>query len=173
MSNLGELGKDAIKLCKDVYSGMSDKYGKYAVKEGEKIIKSNMSASQINRIETVATKARTKGFMKNGKRVYGKEAYTEAKNYMTNKINTVNSVPYKFGDAVAGGIRDSAKYYRKNDTTIKDSLNVGFKNSKGELRPERIAGAAFGIGVAGRVVSGGGLYKDRNGNTNIPGVPFI
>ena len=37
----------------------------------------------------------------------------------------------------------------------------------------KIAGSYIGVSAAARVASGGGLYKDRNGNTNIAGVPFI
>lgn len=37
----------------------------------------------------------------------------------------------------------------------------------------KIAGSAFTASAAGRVISGGGLYKDKNGNTNIIGIPFI
>lgn len=36
-----------------------------------------------------------------------------------------------------------------------------------------IAGSFIGASAAYRVASGGGLYKDKNGNANIIGVPFI
>lgn len=47
------------------------------------------------------------------------------------------------------------------------------KGEKQALNYGKIAGSYIGVGVAARVVTGGGLYKDRNGNTNIAGVPFI
>ena len=31
----------------------------------------------------------------------------------------------------------------------------------------------MGLSMAGRVVTGGGIYRDKNGNVNLPGVPFI
>ena len=37
----------------------------------------------------------------------------------------------------------------------------------------KIAGSYLGVAGAGRVLSGGGLYKDGNGNTNLVGVPFV
>lgn len=37
----------------------------------------------------------------------------------------------------------------------------------------KVAGAYIGGSAIGRVVSGGGIYKDRNGETNILGIPFI
>lgn len=36
-----------------------------------------------------------------------------------------------------------------------------------------IAGTYIGASLAGRIVGGGGVYKDSNGNTDIAGVPFI
>lgn len=42
-----------------------------------------------------------------------------------------------------------------------------------ELNYGKIAGSYIGVGVAARVATGGGLYKDRNGNTDIAGIPFI
>lgn len=36
-----------------------------------------------------------------------------------------------------------------------------------------IAGSYMGVSTAGRIATGGGLYRDSNGNTNIIGVPFI
>lgn len=44
----------------------------------------------------------------------------------------------------------------------KDGLNYG-----------KIAGSYLGVAAAGRVMSGGGVYKDGNGNTNLIGVPFV
>jgi hypothetical protein len=38
---------------------------------------------------------------------------------------------------------------------------------------KRAAGTYMTASIGARVISGGGLYKDRNGNTNLPGIPFI
>lgn len=37
----------------------------------------------------------------------------------------------------------------------------------------KIAGSFIGAAAAGRIASGGGVYKDGNGNTNLIGVPFV
>lgn len=37
----------------------------------------------------------------------------------------------------------------------------------------KIAGSYIGAAAIGRVATGGGLYRDKNGNTNIVGVPFV
>lgn len=41
------------------------------------------------------------------------------------------------------------------------------------LSKSKVAGTAATIGIAGRVATGGGLYRDRYGNVNVPGLPFI
>lgn len=52
-----------------------------------------------------------------------------------------------------------------------------FRNADGSVNYKRAAGAAagtyMGISAAGRIVSGGGLYRDSGGNFDIIGVPFI
>lgn len=37
----------------------------------------------------------------------------------------------------------------------------------------KIAGSYLGVAGAGRLMTGGGIYKDGNGNTNLIGVPFV
>lgn len=185
---VGARAKSAIEVGKDVVKGMTNKYGSFAAKEGEKIIKSNMTQNQISRINKVAKNASTKGIMKDGKRIFGKEAYKEGEKFVTNKIQTTNSTAYKIGNNLGGGIRDTFKSYKKSGNDVafgekmKKSLDAGFKKNiydeagkvtGREIDPMKVMGAAVSTGVAARVASGGGLYKDKNGNTNIPGIPFI
>ena len=104
---------------------------------------------------------------------------------------------YKLGNFVGGGIRESVRDYNKAKEVyeaakktkkteealekLKPSVIEAIKNghstidSKGNRKydAKAIAGTAFTAGVAGRVVTGGGLYRDRYGNVNVPGVPFI
>ena len=41
------------------------------------------------------------------------------------------------------------------------------------ISKRKVAGTMATAGIAGRVATGGGLYRDRYGNINIPGLPFI
>ena len=100
------------------------------------------------------------------------------------------SLSYRFGDAVGGGFRDTYRSMKAGHN-IKDALSAGFTKKvggewvnigngmkqkvggKSQIRMDRVAGAAFGVGVAGRVATGGGLYRDRYGRVNVPGVPFV
>ena len=86
----------------------------------------------------------------------------------------------KMGDAALGGYREGYKGAQAAlkggagyKDAVKQGLNAGFKNADGTLNTGRVAGAVVTAGVVGRVASGGGLYKDRYGNTNLIGVPFI
>lgn len=55
----------------------------------------------------------------------------------------------------------------------KDEAGNLIRNSENGWDYGKIAGSYIGIAAAGRIASGGGLYKDANGDTNIIGVPFI
>ena len=71
-----------------------------------------------------------------------------------------------------GGIGDTYKGV-KDGGNFWDALESAHTNDDGSLRWGRIAGTYAAAAVGSRVISGGGLYKDRYGNSNIPGVPFI
>lgn len=104
---------------------------------------------------------------------------------LSNKKNIVSrgmepTFMNKMGDAALGGYREGYKGAQaalKSGAGVKDAvkqgLNAGFKNADGTLNTGRVAGAVVTAGVVGRVATGGGLYKDRYGNTNLIGVPFI
>lgn len=104
----------------------------------------------------------------------GKKAMQSSKAFKTGANTT------KF---LAGGIKDSIKNSKGNKDGIKGVGNAIKKahsvtkkvNGKNvtSVSAKKVAGTTIGIGLAGRVVTGGGLYKDKNGNTNLPGIPFI
>lgn len=53
--------------------------------------------------------------------------------------------------------------------------NIVMNQGKDEWRlsGRRVAGAFVGASAFGRLASGGGIYKDADGNTDIIGIPFI
>lgn len=187
MAEVGSIGKSAIEVCKNVYKGMSGKYGSFAAKEGEKIVKSNMTQQQIDKISKVSQNAYKKGILKNGKKIYGPEAAEHGAKFIKNKIDTTSSLSYVIGENLGGGIRDTYKNFKSSPNLefgdrMRNSLDKGFKKNiydeagkviDRQIDPLKVAGAGVSTGVAMRVASGGGLYKDKNGNTNIPGIPFI
>jgi len=52
-----------------------------------------------------------------------------------------------------------------------------FYNSQGKLSKKRVAGVAgagyMGVSSVGRIATGGGLYRDSDGNFDIIGVPIV
>lgn len=50
---------------------------------------------------------------------------------------------------------------------------TNFKVGDHNLNGAKIAGAAAGLGIGYRFASGGGVYRDKDGNTDIAGVPFV
>ena len=82
---------------------------------------------------------------------------------------------YQIGDMIGGGVRNAVRS-KKGGHDIQTALTSGFTRKVGgesQIRMGRVAGAAFGAGVVGRVATGGGTYRDRYGRINVPGVPFI
>lgn len=59
-----------------------------------------------------------------------------------------------------------------------DAVNEAHKAAPGQMAiggysAKKIAGSYLGVSAAARVASGGGVYKDNNGNTDLIGIPFI
>lgn len=99
-----------------------------------------------------------------------------ASNEAINKINTQGA-----GDWLTGIPRAVSNYRSENSSThgnLIDSIKYahGNLNDKGEFSGYNIgaiAGSVLTAGVGYRALSGGGLYRDQNGETNIAGVPFV
>lgn len=115
------------------------------------------------------------------------------------KATAKTSRAYKYGKGttnfLAGGIRDTIGNMSKVDASgkgmkfgeaiktahksvVKDANGKAIINKatgKAEMKYNagKIAGSVMGVSMAGRVVTGGGLYRDKNGNVNLPGIPFI
>ena len=109
----------------------------------------------------------------------------KATNQATKKlVNRKSSQMVHMGNAFAKsapmkGITASASDYMrtpKANRSIMNSVKAGHMktvNGQNVLDMKKVAGTAATIGVAGRVATGGGLYRDRYGNVNVPGLPFI
>lgn len=115
-----------------------------------------------------AARVLSEGVTKN-KRVALKAGYEAADKIMQKDT-------YKMGAAIGnakmfGGIAGTFKA-RESGATALNAIKQGH-TVNGHLSATRIAGTAATVGLAGRVVTGGGLYRDRYGNFNLPGVPFI
>lgn len=108
--------------------------------------------------------------MTKGQLKYAKKGKIVAKTNYTKGIQNP-TVMNRVGDAMVGGIRDT-KTAIKGGQSVSQALASGYMNGD-KLRMDRVAGTFVGASAAARVATGGGLYKDRNGSTNIIGLPFI
>ena len=52
-------------------------------------------------------------------------------------------------------------------------MNKGKEGDEWSLSGRRVAAGFVGASSLGRLASGGGIYKDADGNTDIIGIPFI
>ena len=83
------------------------------------------------------------------------------------------SMGARLGDAMGAGYREAFKGAKTGG--VSGAVNAFKKahiNADGSLNKARVAGTIVTTNVASRVITGGGLYKDRNGNTNLP-IPFL
>ena len=55
---------------------------------------------------------------------------------------------------------------------IKEAAKKAYTNGN-KINYGAIAGTYVGVTTAGRILSGGGIYRDSSGNQNLIGVPFI
>lgn len=165
-SNMSEAQlKDAAK------NGMS-RYMKNAKSKGliENTIKGKIGEGATKAVEDKVKKAGTK-VAKKARAEWG----TSAADMMLGTVHAKGNKAFMIGDAIGGGVRDTMRSLKHNKD-IGTALKAGFTHKvdgETKVRMGRVAGAAFGASVAGRVATGGGLYRDRYGRVNVPGVPFI
>lgn len=83
----------------------------------------------------------------------------------------------KAGNFVGGGIRDTYKNINEKDMKLVEGLKAAHSAPDGKggtrLSKTKMAGTFVGASAAGRIATGGGVMKDKNGNTNVIGIPFI
>ena len=72
-----------------------------------------------------------------------------------------------------GGIHGAYKNIKNGDGFFEGTLNAHKKAGTDDWNYGAIAGSILTAGAAVRLATGGGIYNDGNGNTDIAGVPFI
>ncbi len=137
---------------------------------GMKVIRA--TAGLVSELDPKKTLKMTtlKGLEKSNSRAYKAGAAT-GKFLFGGIVDSVGNMTKKEG---AMGLTESIK--RAHMTKITDpkmAKELGKKVGEYRVDAKKVAGTAIGISMAGRVATGGGLYRDRNGNFNIPGLPFI
>ncbi len=75
-------------------------------------------------------------------------------------------------DMVGNAIQQS----KHGDIDWWKAAKKGFMEGAGDdakIRWGRVAGTASALSIGWRFASGGGIYRDKNGNFDVAGVPFI
>lgn len=114
-----------------------------------------------------------------------KEAMTDTQKVMFQGGKKIANAPMFSGIMDSARMYNNAKIAAKADPdkamgvfkAIAEGHKTFTKDASGKMvgsySAGKIAGTVGTVGVAGRLITGGGLYKDGNGNFNLPGIPFI
>ena len=191
-ANTGKVLANAMKgFASDVYTGMTKGASTASKMKNVTRLTSNMTAAQ-RKTATQAVKKMPKALKNSGDVVYaglGKQISKASGQAMSTaqakqvfkgnvkfRLNGAPSTATKIGDALGGGYRDMYKGMKASNSAglgkVKDGLKAGF-TTDGKINGARVAGGFVAASAAARVATGGGIYKDRYGNTNLIGVPFI
>lgn len=176
-----EMAQFAMGFGKSVIAGITGNNKSITKDLGKKILDSNMTKDQaLDLVKSGMSRSAFEAFSENYNHALGVAAKKGmntkevSSRLIANKL-VKNSAGYKMGNAAASGIRGTFRS-AKHGNTAKSALQAGFTkkvDGKSQIAYGKVAGAAFGVGVAGRVAGGGGLYRDRYGRVNAPGIPFI
>ena len=111
-----------------------------------------------------------------GKIVKGMNNFVNGVQWNGDAILRSNTPINKIGKFIMGeadtGVRGTLNALSKGNG-FGDAVKSAYTKSNGDLNYKAIAGTYIGASLAGRVATGGGLYRDSTGNVNVPGVPFI
>ena len=71
---------------------------------------------------------------------------------------------------VFGTAEDSEKWWRIG---VKETDDAGKVTGRHYYDARKVFGGLIGASAGARLLSGGGVYKDRDGNTDLIGIPFV
>ena len=185
---VGEMGKKAIQFGRDVAFGLRGSTVGWAEGVGIRKLQANMSKEQKDRIENLSQKAFDLAISKGKSKTAAKKAATTTKRRISESLVARDTLGYQVGNSLGSGTRGiyhGIKNKEKMNDVMKKTFTRNARDKAGklvrddagniirELNTKAIAGTAITAGMAARIATGGGLYRDRNGDTNIPVIPFI
>lgn len=159
---VGDMSKGILNFAGDVIQGMMK--NDQAIKDSIK--SANKKAVKAGKEAMNSAKIKNPDLSASSLRRIQRNAMKEA-GFRSSKTTT----GHKVGNFLGGGTRDTIKNMKNGDTFGKALANAHKTN--GKMDAKKMAGTYMAASAAGRVATGGGLTKDKNGNTNIIGIPFI
>ena len=168
-----KLAKSMLGFADDFISGAAKGVGDgHIIRNSVNNLKSNMTVGQIKRLNKAVNN--TAGSA--AKNIAKQNAYSKSTKAVTGLkgIKQTPSMGARLGDAMGAGYREAFKGAKTGGVSgAVNAFKKAHLNADNTLNKARVAGTFATTSVAARVATGGGLYKDRNGNNNIAGVPFI
>lgn len=184
---VGDIGKKAIQFGRNVAFGLRGSTIGWAEGIGVRELKANMSNIQKKRLNQYSAKAYNLALRnKTGKEAKG--VYEKVSKQLGERMLAKDTVGYKVGDFLGSGVRGIYKNKQAGlsiDKAVAKAFTKNARDKSGklvrdqsgnlvkQLNTKAVAGTAVTAGMAARIATGGGLYRDRNGNVNLPVIPFI
>lgn len=104
----------------------------------------------------------------------GKDVWSAIKNLAGRSSEAANGVSGQSATIFNGPNSLARNLFKSsNDTAAWYKMVIGEGEDAWRLSGARVAAAGIGASAAARIATGGGIYKDADGNTDIIGIPFI
>ena len=166
-----KLAKSMLGFADDFISGAAKGVGDgHIIRNSVNNLKSNMTVGQIKKLNKAVNNTGSAA-----KNIARQNAYAKRTMAATGLkgIKQTPSMGARLGDAMGAGYREAFKGAKTGGVSgAVNAFKKAHLNADGSLNKARVAGTIVATNVASRVITGGGLYKDRNGNTNLP-IPFL
>lgn len=185
---VGDMGKKAIQFGRNVAFGLRGSTIGWAEGIGMRELKANMSDVQKKRLKQYGKKAYDIAKSKGETESKAKATATAVRRQLGERMLAKETMGYKVGDFLGSGVRGIYKNKQAGlsiDKAVAKAFTRNARDKSGQLvrdqsgnlvkqlNAKAVAGTAVTAGMAARIATGGGLYRDRNGNVNLPVVPFI
>lgn len=103
--------------------------------------------------------------------------YTIGKNLAETAFSPwLRGIDYLSETATSGEARSGRKMVERmfgDDGKGVTKFTIGEGDKQMTLNGARIGAGMASLGIGYRALSGGGLYRDKDGNTDIAGIPFV
>lgn len=181
IGDAGSIKASVNKISSNMSKSQKKKLAKFGASASEATKRVSQSQAYFNNTKNAAVNAASKaGNTAEVKRISAAKGFKYTDNLKQNlkptSLDRVKGIQNptlgnRLGDAIGGGFKDTYTGL-KAGAGLDQSLKAAYMNGD-KLRMDRVAGSFIGASAGARIATGGGLFKDRNGNTNIIGLPFI
>lgn len=155
-------------IAKDVWKGMSKgvQKGRKFTARGSQAAQQALNKTNANRLTSIPRAPKPKP------KVSSAPSGAKGKKLVNTKnLNVNQNAAQQVGNFFGQGVRETINN-KKSGQNLKTSLKNAH-STNGKIDPTKVAGTYMAASAVSRVASGGGITKDKNGNSNLIGIPFI